>query len=453
MIAIGAVAIACAMTLPTAGLAGFSYDSFRYLAGAVSIRDHGVYRDIDGTPQQVWPPGTSLVYALSSRVSGMEPERLILPINLVALALSLFVFAALLRLAGLRLWLSSIVFAAFAWNGALLAETNKLWSDPLALPLQLTVLYCAVRALSVDRRSTRFLLLAAAAAALAIALRFAMVAAALYAFAAALVVCIRERRQWWRMLLPLLAPLLGVALFAAFDAVRGSRAVVLQPLQLRQNLEAFAVLLQQMLPSTAGAVVALIATVVVPMIFARRNLVVLAALSWVALYVAFLVGAQAVTIPSFTTDLRILLIAYPALLLAAGTTAEEVLRRRNTAVAALLTLVLVVTAARAAHYVGGSLVARPASSPRCVSREALVEAIRREAAPFGQSSRVITNAQGLAWYALRRPTLSWPAARPVAGDLTVWIDPRQACEFAVEGAAPASELAGRAVIIRRIAPP
>jgi hypothetical protein len=448
MIAIGGVAIACALTLPTAGLNGFSYDSFRYLAGAVSIRDHGVYRDIDGMPQQVWPPGTSLVYALTSRVTGMEPERLILPINIVALALSLFVFAALLRLAGLRLWLASIVFAAFAWNGALLAETNKLWSDPLALPLQLTVVYCAVRALSLDVRSTRFLLLAAAAAAVAIALRFAMVAAALYAFAATLFVCIRERRQWWRALLPLLAPLLGFALFAAFDALRGSRAAVLQPLQLRQNVAAFAALLQQMLPSAAGSVVALIATVVVPVIFARRNLVVLAALSWVALYIAFLIGAQAVTIPTFTTDLRILLVAYPALLLAAGTTAEELLRGRHNAVAALVTLVLVVTAARAGHYVAGSVVARTATSSRCVSREALVEAIRRQAIPFAAAPRVITNAQGLTWYALRRPAQSWPAAKPMPGDLTVWIDPRQVCDSAVEGDAPRRELTGAAVIVR-----
>ena len=98
-----AIGIGSWSRLPHAGLPTLSYDGFRYLAGAYSLRDHQGYRDIDGSPQRVWPPGTSFLYAAVSRLTGRPPENLPGAIDLCSYVIAMFAFAAALAMT-VRRW-------------------------------------------------------------------------------------------------------------------------------------------------------------------------------------------------------------------------------------------------------------------------------------------------------------------------------------------------------------
>src|SRR5438067_9290745 len=140
-VALGVAIVAVVHALSMAGgVDALSFDGFRYLAGTASIMESGSYRDIDGTPQQVWPPGTSLLYAAAARLTGRPPESLIAGVNIAAIILLLWSFLRLLELAGVRWWLASAAFAAVALDGVWQSQANKLLSDPMALALQVTAL-------------------------------------------------------------------------------------------------------------------------------------------------------------------------------------------------------------------------------------------------------------------------------------------------------------------------
>src|SRR6516162_2261655 len=76
------ISISYAALLPSGGMSSMSYDAFRYLAGADSILASGTYLDISGAPQSHWPPGTSILYAAGSGLSGRPPEELVRYLNL-----------------------------------------------------------------------------------------------------------------------------------------------------------------------------------------------------------------------------------------------------------------------------------------------------------------------------------------------------------------------------------
>lgn len=414
------VALAFVAVRPHGGMSSLSFDSFRYLAGAWSIRDAGAYRDLDGKPQQVWPPGTSLLYATLSRVSGVAPERLVHPIDLASVAIALIAFWLLLEASGAGGVAAGIAFAAFGWNGFFLSEANKLWSDPIALALLLGMLACLAHGLRATTlgRATMLLLAADALLALAIVTRYAMIAAVAVAIVAALIVCLRERRRWWLVVVPLLTPLVTIAAFALLHATRGNRSFALHPLQLRANAVAFAELAGQLLPSfgIASVLVVIAVTIVAPLVVARRDAAVMVVLTWIAAYALFLVVSQALTMPSFTTDLRILFPLYPALLLAAAVAAETLWRHRSSFVAVSIVLVLAVGALRAARFIAGSL--RAAPRPDC--REAIAAQLNGIEGPSA-----ISNAQGVVWYALRRPTVLLTRAslaNAAHGSTVVWVD-------------------------------
>jgi hypothetical protein len=401
-VVIGCLSLAYWARVSHGGLPALSYDSFRYLGGAQSILTRGAYLDLDGTPQHAWPPGTSFVYAAASRLSGRPAEELVPAVNLIALLAALFVFWQMLEIAKVRSWIAVIAFSAFALNGVFLSGTAKLWSDPIALPLLLAMLFCLM---------TGRLVAANVLAAVAVTVRFAMVATL-----PVLVIAAFLTRRF--RILPFIT---GAAMLFFLLAMRGKGGTI-QPIQLRGNWDAFAALAAQMVPSTF---VVLAATIVIPAVVARRALPVVIALTWILSYAAFLMVAQALATPSFTMDLRILFPLYPAMLLAAAVAAESANHR---AVTMFIALILGIASLRAAHYVLGSLRDQPAAQ-HCITREQLVAEIRRVGM---HATSVATNAQGLVWFALRRPVYDLGRG-PAPRDATIlWVDPATACAFAVD---------------------
>jgi hypothetical protein len=384
------------------GLSGLSYDSFRYIAGAESILEQRAYLDLDGTPQHTWPLGTSLVYAAVSRATGATPEAVVPAVDLVALVVTLLAFWRILEVARVRWWIAAAAFAALAMNGVFLSQMTKLWSDPIALALFVTMFCCLM---------TESLVAANVVAAIAVVFRFAMVAALPVLLVAALL----SRRKRW---MPFVTG--GVMLLFVLSTRGGGGA--LQPLQLRPNWNAFAELCAQMVPS---AVVVIAATFVIPLLLARRARAVQLAATWIVSYLSFLIIAQALATPSFTTDLRILFPLYPAMLLSAAVAAQSA---RSRVLTVTVTVIISIGAARAAHYVFGSFRARPAVQ-HCVTREALIAQIRRAAAT---APSVATNAQGLVWYALRRPTYRLGHSTPPRNALILWIDAAAACPYVID---------------------
>lgn len=443
-----AVAAVFPLTLPR-GLHSLSYDALRYLAGAESILARGVYRDIDETEQQIWPPGTSLLYAAVSRGTGAAPGRLPVAVNLPVMVAAYLGFLALLRAARVRTWLAVIAFAALAWNGEILSETNKLWSDPLTVPAHIGMLWCLIEAYFAERPRRAFLLLLAANAlvALGILFRFAMLPGAAIVLMVTWWITRRDARFRWMLLAPLLSLLPVIGAFAALDALYGNRAFTLSLPTIWDNVapntHAFADLTTQLLPpfSLIPVIVVAIACVVAPVAAARvaeerQRVTIVIALTWIFAYSLFLIVAQAVTIPSFDTVTRILFALYPSMLLAAATAAEVFLRQGRRAAAAIGVAVLSIGAARAAHFIAGSLrtTSRPhVYEPGCVPRDAVVSEIAHLVQP--SAARLLSNSQGLAWYALRRPTFllsrdTLAAAAP--GTLVVWVDAGAACLYSTE---------------------
>lgn len=413
-LAVGAIAVTIVsivywLHFSNGGLGSLSYDSFRYLAGAESFAAHGTYLDLDGTRQHVWPPGTSFLYAVVSRLSGQSTEALVPAIDLAAMLLALIAFWRLLSLSGVRWWIGVAAFAAFAWNGIFLSAATKLWSDPIALAFLLVIFWFLLE------DNPRFFVAANALAVLAVTFRFAMLASVALLLAAAL---FRRRLVW--------LPFVTGALMLLFVMSQRGGSGGMHALQLRANWEAFAELTRQMVPSV---IVVLLVAVVLPLLFARRALGVVLGLTWLVSYGAFLVAAQAVTSPSFTTDLRILFPLYPALLLSSALAAEQ---GSNRFVSIAITIVIAIGALRGAHYVAGSLRSKPGSAT-CVSREVLLADVRVAA---GRASSVVTNAQGLVWFALRRPVFRLGRDATPPGAVILWIDPAIACPSSVDDPAP-----------------
>ncbi|MFP5245886.1 MAG: hypothetical protein ACLGH0_04255, partial [Thermoanaerobaculia bacterium] len=123
------------LLLPRDEQARLSYDALRYLAGAESLLAEGKYLDVDGRPQQVWPVGTSLLYAALAKVSGAAPMSLVGLIDIVAYLITAIACIVIASATRMRAPIAVMFVAAVMCNGVVLSMHNKLWSDPLALAL------------------------------------------------------------------------------------------------------------------------------------------------------------------------------------------------------------------------------------------------------------------------------------------------------------------------------
>jgi hypothetical protein len=400
-----AIGIATWMRLPHGGLPSLSFDGFRYLAGAYSFGAKGTYLDIDGSPQRVWPPGTSMLYAVVSSMSGRAPEALPGFVGIAAYLVAMIAIAITLAASVRRAWIASVAFIALSCNTFIVSMTNKLWSDPIAL----ACLSVAFALLIVAKPSPRIIVTAAILVAAGIAFRYAMIAAIVLPIWTA-----------WRLRVRWLAPLAGCCLGLALVVI-ASRVGGIHPLPWREDLRAFESLAGQLVPVQLGAVGFLILTIAVVTSARYSSQATVVASVWIAAYVAFLFVAQTIARPSFAFDLRILVPLYPAIVIAIASAADTLFEAKRTIVGTTLVAILLIADIRALH----GLAPHHDAPPLCVSREQIVATLQARRIDAGQLS---SNAQGLVWYALRRPV----NVTPMAGNVVVMVDPKRVCEGVIE---------------------
>jgi len=451
------IGIAHVLLLPSDTQAHLSYDSFRYLAGTESIAGQGRYLDLDGTPQQVWPAGTSLLYAGLWRITGAPPLELVRWVDLTAYLVLMLSCLGISSLARMRPAIALAMLAAILCNGVIVSMQNKLWSDPVALALLSAMLLTLLAATVRPHRAAAFLSAAWVLAAAAIALRYAMLATIPLLMLVALLV----RRHVFAIAAPLAAGPAVLAM-AAFGASRGSRSFAPQPMPWGDDGRALLPLADQVFPLRFGGALALAVffgcCVAAPLVLAilrgRREeegdptrAAVRIAACWSAGYGVFLLVAQYLAYPSFALDTRIFAPLYLGAIVATAAACELLARRRNAA-ALLLAVPLLLAGVRSVRYSVMEMRPRPGLSS-CTTRDAYVAALRA-AAPVG--SPVVSNGQGTVWYALRKPVFV-PGAAAAPGS-TVWFNPDRACPGIVERdlPPPAGAAAQEPLVISRRAP-
>lgn len=316
---LGSVAIA---RLPT-GLHSLSFDSYRYLAGAESLRDDGAYRDLDGTVQSVWPPGLPLLYAGLSLMTGTEPLQLVRAVNLASYMASAIALMAILLRASVPFRIGVFAAAAILMNTAFASLHNKLLSEPPTFALLLVLLATLVSTAPPRRAALRFVPAAMVAGA-AMTLRFAM-----FALLPLLGVTAFFARSWRALLIGASAVAIPFTARALVGSA-GRERVDLVPATIpwRENATAIVTLVDQFVPirivGDAAAAAVLPGILIGASIAAVRgprnrawNLTTLSII-WVLSYGGFLLAAQAFATPSFTLDLRILLPLHIGVVLAAA---------------------------------------------------------------------------------------------------------------------------------------
>jgi hypothetical protein len=431
------------LLLPSSNEARLSYDAMRYLAGAESLLAEGRYLDIDGSPQQVWLPGTSLVYAGLSRLSGKPPLALTGFVDLTAYLLLVAACLVIARVSGMRWFVAAGLIAAVACNGVLLSMHNKLWSDPLALALLMGMLASLPALLDehaspASKRTTMTLAWLFAAA--AILVRYAMLPVIPLMMLAGL-----YARRWLFAALAPFAVVPAIIAMSATGASSGNRTFGARELPWDANGAALLQLADQVFPARilgifAGVLFAALC-VAVPLVAWRSQAgaarsMALAASLWVLGYGTFLPIAQAFADPSFPFTERILLPLYLGAMIATATACELLLRRRSRVLAVCVAVPLLLAGTRGMRYAVTQMGAAPPTLQPCIGRTTHTELLRRAAPP----GPVVSNAQGPLWLAVRRPV-------GVPGDAgtPVWVDPADACPDTVETDAPAPE---GAVVVR-----
>lgn len=412
---------------PQAAPERLSYDGVRYYAGAISILETGRYLDLDGEPQQIWPPGLSLLYAGLSSVTGDDPTRHVRGVGMVSYLAMMTALYAAARLLTLRWWTTALLLSTVGWNGFYLSVHDKLWSEPPALPLLIGALLCVLAAAQMPRRAGRLLAAACVLLSIAMVFRMAAVAAVPLVFVAAIAL-----RRWAIAALVLLTPVPTLIAMSLLGASRGNRDFRLQPIAWEQHAHAYSSLGEQFLPNAFGGAMALVPLVILILaaVAARfplddRGRAVAGAAVWTATYAAFLPVTQLLAAPPPIVDLRMLLPLFPPLVLAACAALDLAVEHRRLFPAALLATILLVSTIRAGRYVAATMTSGPIRSARraCVSREWYISTIRR----MDPRGTIVTNAPGTVWLALRRPVRTTGPA-----DTTIRIDARTACPSVVD---------------------
>lgn len=418
--------------LPRGPLDSLSYDGFRYLAGACSLLEHGRYLDLAAEPQRTWPPGTSLLYAALARVTGQRPEQLVTVIGLMSY-LSIAIAVALTMRTTIRRWpVAALGFAAIALNFAIVSLLGKFWSEPPALAALMWALLMTIDA--IDRHSESRMLAAALLFSLAILFRFALIATVPLAFVAAVIASRRLRTPALMLLIPV--PMI-VVLRVLAPGAHSATPFRISSLPFAEDWKGLTELASQILPAQlgwAGALlfVALIASVIwvagsagVP--HDRRETALFVHFGWIVLYTVFLLFAQWIWVsPAPVIDLRMLLPLYPSIVIVLTAGSDRLLDAGSRVLATITVLAIAVGSARALHPL---FQRRPHPVVTCTSRDDVAGSIYR-LGPKLHGSELASNAQGLAWFVLRRPIERLSEAK--AGSLIIFVDGSRTCPDTVE---------------------
>ena len=427
-IAILAISVVYALMLPSGGMASMSYDSFRYLAGAHSILASGTYLDISGVPQLHWPPGTSILYAAAASLSGRPPEELVKFVNLAALLLMAGSLWLIVEITIDRWWIALITFASILLNTSILSLQSKLWSDPLALATSFAAIASAVIACRGGKKWWVWIYVASAFLSIAIFIRYAMLPGIPVLIATAFWVSKRTRSHREAVVLPLLTPLV---MLISFYFVRSSRAYPftfpirsvnssvnsIRSFDFPHYWLALGHMTDQIFPAAFVAawltiVIVAVGLFAVPVGTAfvtptsQKRSALLIFVGYVFLSCIFLAIVPVVSTFPFGMDYRYLLPIYPFILIGAAVAADLLLNRRRPCLRILGLIViglLSLAAARSARAAALALLGHGSEqSASCVSGMAISDELKR--IPVTQNDTgVLTNAQGIAWYAKRTP--------------------------------------------------
>ena len=455
-IAILAISIVYALTLPSGGMSSMSHDAFRYLAGAHSILSSGTYLDISAAPQSHWPPGTSILYAAAANLSGKPPEELVKFINLAALVLMAGSLWLIIEITIERWWIAIITFAAIFLNTSILSLQNKLWSDPLALATSSAAIACGIVACRGGKNWFRWICVASVFLSIAICIRFAMLPGIPILAAVAFWLSKRTDSHREAVLLPLLSPLVTLISFyfvrssSAYPPTFSFRSVnSMGSFQLARYWSAFVQMADQVFPvvllatwlSTTIVGIILITLPVGAAFLARmpqqRNALVIC-VGYVLLYCIFLALVPVVSTFHFVIGYGYLIPVYSFILIGAAIAADVLLNRQrlNFRILSLIIVgLLSIAAARSTRAAAlGILGHGSQQSVSCVSGPAIVDDLKR--IPATQSpSGVLTNIQGPAWYAMRIRAVeltSSALADAPSGTVIIFARPEYICPDVVE---------------------
>lgn len=324
-----------------------SLDGRQYLAGAESILHDGHYRDVEGKPQQIWPPGTSLLYAGASRMTGLPPIALAICIGALCYVTLALACIGIVEVAEIRTPVAAAMLAAILCNGVIVSMQNKLWSEPPALACIGLLVLALTAAIQRPARAAPLLAAACVLAAAAILFRYAMVPA----IPVVMIVAVVLRRRVFALAAPLaiVPTLLALNLLGAS---RGERTFAWHGTFWRRNAEDVMVLVDQVFPVRLGVTAAILFAVcclIVPIAVDRRGATLVAWL-WAAGYAAFLPLAQSTATPSFFLEARLLSPLYIGAILTTAAAAETAARQRSRLALAALALPLLLAAVRAVRY-------------------------------------------------------------------------------------------------------
>jgi len=345
------------------GFNRFTYDSFRYLAGAESIIASGSYLDISGEPQRVWPPGTSLTLAGIMLVTEFDHDGSTQVMGLISTLVAAISLWTILRRAIERQWLVVMAFAAFVLNTGFLSLQQKLLSDPMALAMAIGSISCAI--IASDRKNPNWFLWFLSAClliSLAIGFRFAMIGAIPILCAVGFWRSRHGQSHRYAVLLPLLSPFTLIVCLAVLNVpILEQRVSDFQSLDLSDDLEAVIRISDQFLPTSIvpkylALLSYLVFVIIVPLLSAikkgdsiKRSTIFIS-VGFILSFGTFILLSQSIAIPSFEADFRILLPLLPFSLISLAVATELLMSKTSRKLQFLsyvLLCILMVTTVRA----------------------------------------------------------------------------------------------------------
>jgi hypothetical protein len=251
------------------------------------------------------------------------------------------------------------------------------------------------------------------------------------------------------VVLPFLSPLVTLIAFYCVGSTYPFRThpvdSVVISFDLREHWPAFVQMVDQVVPvvvlaAWCSASIVTVGLIAVPAIIsflastAQRQAALLICVSYVLLSCIFLVIVK--TIQHLPVEFRYLLQIYPFTIIGAGIAADLLLSRQRfySRVLGFLVICLLSTAAvRSTRAITLGLVGHESQqSASCVSRLAILHDLRQVSAVESFSS-ILTNIQGLAWYAMRIPTIPLSLstlANASSGTTIIFVRPEYTCSVA-----------------------
>jgi hypothetical protein len=452
-IAIFAISVAYVSMFPSGGISSMSYDSFRYLAGTESILASGTYLDISGAPQLTRPPGTSILYAALARLRGRPPEELVKFVNMAALVVMAGSLWLIIEMTIERWWIAMVTFGSIMLNTAILSWHGKLWSDPWALAMSSAAIASGIIASHGGKNWFGWICIGSGLLSIALCIRYLMLPGISILAAVAFWLSKRTASHREAVLLPLLSPSLLILIsfyflgFSYLHVFSHSVDMVIS-FDFRRDWPAFVEMSDQVIPAvllgtwislsivTVGLIAVPASVAFVTPMPERRRSALLICVGYALLSCAFAMIAPAVL--HSATELRYLLQSYPFLLIGAAIGADLLLnwRRLGCQILGVIIVGLLITAAaRSTRAVALTLLGYGSQqSVSCVSRQALLNDLKR-ISDTQNFPIVLTNIQGLAWYAIRIPTirLTWSAlADAPSGTIIIFARPEKICSEVLE---------------------